>query len=86
MRGTIFKRGNLVDGPDRARPRPGYRPASSRVASGFKTKRDAEDARVEILADLQRGEHVSPDKLTVRAFLEDEWLLRHAAVAATLDV
>ena len=42
--------------------------------SGFKTKREAEAARIEILANLQRGEHVSPDKVTVRAFLEDEWL------------
>ena len=61
-------------GPDRARPDPITGKRRREWHHGFKTKREAEDARVEILADLQRGEHVSPDKVTVRAFLEDEWL------------
>jgi integrase len=34
----------------------------------------AETARVEILARLQRGEHVEPSKLTFGGFLLDRWL------------
>ena len=74
MRGSIFKRSNLwtVQIERDRDPLTGKR--RREWHSGFKTKREAEDARVRILADLQRGEHVSPDRLTVRAFLEDEWL------------
>jgi integrase len=43
-------------------------------AGRYRTKREAEIARIEILADLQRGEHVSPDKVSVAGFLQTEWL------------
>src|SRR5262245_59810774 len=74
MRGTVIKRGSkwsVVIELDRD-PLSGKRRREWR--SGFKTRREAEEARVRILADLQRGEHVSPDKVTVANFLDDEWL------------
>jgi hypothetical protein len=74
MRGSIFKRSKLwtVQIERDRDPLTGKR--RREWHSGFKSKREAEDARVRILADLQSGSHVSPDKLTVRVFLEDEWL------------
>jgi integrase len=74
MRGSIFKRGNLWTVQIERDHDPATGKRRREWHSGFKTKAEAEDARVRILADLQRGEHVPPDKLTVRAFLEDEWL------------
>jgi integrase len=71
--GTIVKRGNsysvvldLGRGPDGRRVRKWH--------SGYRTKRDAERARVELLATLDRGSYVEPSKLTVAAFLRDHWL------------
>lgn len=74
MNGMIIKRGNrysVVVELDRD-PVTGKR--RRKWHSGYRTKRDAEAARVEILSRLQRGEYVSPSKLTVRGYLEDEWL------------
>ena len=42
--------------------------------SGYKTKKEAERARVELLARLDQGAYVEPSKLTVGAFLRDHWL------------
>jgi integrase len=41
---------------------------------GFRTRKEAEAARVEALAALQTGTFVKPEKLTVEQFLVDEWL------------
>ncbi|HEV2069502.1 MAG TPA: Arm DNA-binding domain-containing protein [Acidimicrobiales bacterium] len=41
---------------------------------GFRTRREAEAARVEVLNSLNSGAFVRPDRVTVREFLEDEWL------------
>jgi len=41
---------------------------------GFPTRREAEAARVEALASLRAGTWVRPERVTVREFLEDEWL------------
>ncbi len=41
---------------------------------GFRTRKEAEAARVEALAALQAGTFVQPDRLTVAEFLIDEWL------------
>ncbi len=41
---------------------------------GFRTRKEAEAARVEALASLQAGTFVRPDRLTVADFLFDEWL------------
>ncbi len=73
MRGSVVKRGNgysvvldLGRGPDGRRIRKWH--------SGYRTKRDAERARVELLAALDRGGYVEPHKLTVAGFLEQQWL------------
>lgn len=41
---------------------------------GFRTRKEAEAARVRALSALQRGTWVRPERVTVREFLEDEWL------------
>ena len=74
MKGSIFKRGNLWTVQIERDRDPVTGKRRREWHSGYESKQEAEAARVEILADLQRGEHVSPDKVTVRAFLEDEWL------------
>ena len=73
MRGSIIKRGSsysvvldLGRGPDGKRIRKWH--------SGFATKRDAERARVELLGRIDQGAYVEPSRLTVAAFLRDQWL------------
>lgn len=41
---------------------------------GYATRRDAEAARVEIVAKLRNGMYVDPSKQTLGAFLEEVWL------------
>ncbi len=41
---------------------------------GFRTRKRAEAARIEALATINNGTWVEPGRLTVREFLEDEWL------------
>jgi integrase len=41
---------------------------------GFRTRKEAEAARVRALGTLQNGTWVRPERVTVRQFLEDEWL------------
>ncbi len=41
---------------------------------GFRTRKEAEAARVRALSALQNGTWVRPERVTVREFLEDEWL------------
>lgn len=41
---------------------------------GFRTRKEAEAARIEALASISKGTWVEPGRLTVREFLEDEWL------------
>ncbi len=57
MRGSIFKRGNLwtVQIERDRDPLTGKR---RRELHSYRTKREAEEARVEILSRLQRGEYV----------------------------
>jgi integrase len=73
VRGTVIKRGatysivlDLGRGPDGRRVRKWH--------SGFRTKKDAEQARVELLAKVDQGAYVEPAKLTVAAFLREQWL------------
>jgi integrase len=42
--------------------------------SGYRTRREAEAARVEILGRIQRRDYVEPSQLTLASFLEDQWL------------
>jgi Arm DNA-binding domain len=73
VRGSIIRRGStysivldLGRGPDGRRIRKWH--------SGYKTKKEAERARVDLLARLDQGASVEPSKLTVAAFPRDHWL------------
>jgi integrase len=73
MKGTIIKRGKkwsvVIDvGRDEAGRR------IRRWHSGFDTKREAEEARIEILSHLQRGSYTEPSKATVAEYLRQQWL------------
>ena len=41
---------------------------------GFRTRKEAEAARIKALSTLQNGTWVRPERVTVREFLVDEWL------------
>lgn len=73
MRGTVIKRGKtwsvVVDlGRDAAGQR------VRRWHSGYRTRKEAERARVELLGRLDQGTYVAPTRLTLGRFLTDEWL------------
>jgi integrase len=72
-RGTVIKRGStysvvldLGKGPDGKRIRKWH--------SGYRTKKDAEQAQGELLAALGRGAYVEPSKRTMGPFLREDWL------------
>jgi integrase len=72
-RGTVIKRGStysvvldLGRGPDGKRIRKWH--------SGYRTKKDAQQAQDELLAALGRGAYVEPSKRTMGAFLREDWL------------
>jgi integrase len=71
--GTIVKRGStysvvldLGRGPDGRRIRKWH--------SGYRTRKDAERGRVELLATLDQGAYVEPSKRTMGPFLREDWL------------
>jgi integrase len=71
--GTVIKRGNSISvvidrgrGPDGKRIRDWH--------SGFKTSRDAERAKVALLAKLDQGGYAEPSKRLTGAFLREDWL------------
>jgi integrase len=73
VRGSIIKRGttysvvlDLGRGPDGKRVR--------RWHSGYRTKKDAERARTELLAQVDHGSYVEPSRMTVAVFLREQWL------------
>lgn len=73
MKGTVIKRGatwSVVI--DLGRDGSGRR--QRKWHSGYKTKRDAERARVELLSSQLAGTYVAPSKVTLGSFLVDEWL------------
>jgi integrase len=80
MRGSVVKRGNgysVVVELDRD-PITGKR--RQKWHSGFRTKKDAERALIEILATKQAGSYVEPSKQSFASFTVD-WL---AAIKPTL--
>lgn len=52
-----------------------------RSKAGFRTEKDAQRALREVLSAMDKGEYVSPSRLTVREFAENRWL---PAIAATV--
>lgn len=81
MKGTVIKRGSkwsvVVDA---GRDANGKR--LRKWHSGFNSKREAETARIEILASMQRGEYVAPSKVTVAEWLR-QWLDGRTNLAET---
>ena len=57
---------DLGRGPDGRRIR--------RWHSGYRTKKDAERARTELLARVDQGTYIEPSRLTLAAFLRQQWL------------
>jgi integrase len=74
MKGTVIKRGGTYSVVVERERDPLTGKRKREWHSGFRTKRDAEEARVRILAGIQRGEHVEPSRMTVAEFLVGEWL------------
>jgi integrase len=74
VRGSVIKRGSsysvVLDlGRD---PATGERRRTWH--SGYRTKREAERARIRLLAEVDRGDYVEPATITVGNFLVDSWL------------
>ena len=74
MRGSVIKKGGrwyvkIELDPD---PTNGHR--RQKWHSGYRTRRDAERARVDLLSKFDRGEYVEPSRQTVADFLAD-WLV-----------
>lgn len=73
MKGTVIKRGGtwsvVVDlgrGENGRRVRKWH--------SGFRTRKEAERARIELLSRVHQGTYVEPSKVSIGAFLVEEWL------------
>lgn len=73
MRGSVVKKGDryYVKIELDADPETGRR--RQKWHSGYRTKREAERARVDLLSKVDRGEYVEPSQQTLAEFLE-EWL------------
>lgn len=73
MKGTVIKRGAMWSVViDLGRDGTGKR--IRKWHSGYRTKKEAEAARIELLGTVAGGTYVAPSKLTLGAFLADEWL------------
>jgi len=73
MKGSIVKRGKSYSVViDAGRDENGKR--VRRWHSGIRTKREAEALRVELLSAQAGGTYIAPNRLTVREFVEQEWL------------
>lgn len=73
MKGTVIKRGaswSVV--VDLGRDETGRR--VRKWHSGYRSKREAERARVELLSRVHHGTYVEPSKVSIGTFLVDEWL------------
>ena len=73
MRGSVIKRGStysivldLGRGPDGKRQRKWH--------SGYRTRKEAERARIELLSRVDQGAYVEPSRLNLTTFLRDQWL------------
>lgn len=81
MKGTVIKRGSRWSVViDLGRDVDGKR--IRKWHSGYRTKREAEQARIEILSRVQSGLYVAPHKLTVAQWLRD-WLEGRVGLADT---
>lgn len=73
MRGSVVKRGDRYYVKIELDRDPATGKRRQKWHSGFRTKREAERARVDLLSKVDRGAYVEPTQQTVGEFLED-WL------------
>ncbi len=73
MRGSIVKKGGSYYVKVELEPDPATGRRRQKWHSGYRTKREAERARVDLLSKLDRGEYVEPSHQSLGEFLE-EWL------------
>jgi integrase len=74
MRGTVIRRGSTYSVVLELDRDPATGKRRRKWHSGYRTKRDAERARIDLLARVQQGGYVEPSQLTVGIFLVDQWL------------
>lgn len=73
MRGSVIKRGGRWSVViDAGRDDEGRR--IRKWHSGYRTRKDAERARIELLGRVDQGTYVVPSRTTLKGFLVDEWL------------
>jgi hypothetical protein len=80
MRGSVVQKGGRWYVKIELDPDPLTGRRHQKWHSGYRTKKDAERARTDLLSKLDRGEYVEPSQQTVGAFLVD-WL---AAIEPTV--
>ena len=73
MRGSVVKKGDRYYVKIELDPDPATGGRRQKWHSGYRTKREAERARVDLLSKFDRGEYVEPSHQTLGEFLE-EWL------------
>ena len=73
MRGSVVKKGDRWYVKIELDPDPATGRRRQKWHSGYRTKREAERARVDLLSKFDRGEYVEPSHQTLADFL-DEWL------------
>lgn len=74
MRGSVIRRGDVYYVKIELDPDPATGKRRTKWHSGFRTKREAERARVDLLSKVDRGVYTEPTKETVAEFFE-EWLV-----------
>jgi len=80
MRGSVVKKGDCWYVKIELENDPGTGRRKQKWHSGYRSRREADRARIDLLAKLDRGEYVSPTKQTLSDFLT-EWL---AAIQPTI--
>jgi len=86
MRGSVVKKGDRYYVKIELDPDPLTGKRRSKWHSGFRTKREAEKARVDLLSKFDRGEYVEPTQQTLADYLS-EWLpaIQHTVRPSTFD-
>jgi integrase len=74
MRGSVIRRGDVYYVKIELDPDPATGKRRTKWHSGYRTKREAERARVDLLSKFDRGVYVEPSQETVAEFL-DHWLV-----------
>ena len=86
MRGSVVKKGDRYYVKIELDPDPMTGQRRQKWHSGFRTKREAEKARIDLLSKFDRGEYVEPTQQTLGDYLK-EWLaaIEHTVRPSTFD-